>query len=45
MKKTLSLVKRAAKWYFEKTMPYNQYVWCPSGMIPYNYDRNVSKEK
>ena len=37
MKKTITLVKRAAKWYLKQTDPYTSYAWCPSGMIPYHY--------
>lgn len=37
MKKTITLVERAVKWYLKQVNPYIPYVFCPSGMIPYNY--------
>lgn len=37
MKKTITLVKRAIKWYLKQVNPYTPYAWCPSGMIPYHY--------
>lgn len=37
MKKMFTLIKRLIKWYMKQLGDYNSYVWCPSGMIPYNY--------
>lgn len=37
MMKTITLVKRAVKWYLKHVNPYTPYLCCPSGMIPYNY--------
>ena len=37
MMKTITLVKRAVKWYLKQVNPYTPYVCGPSGMIPYNY--------
>lgn len=37
MKKMFTLIKRLVKWYMKQLGDYNSYVWCPSGMIPYNY--------
>lgn len=34
----LNPLKRAAKWYLEKSAETN--MWLPSGMIPYNYIKN-----
>ena len=37
MRKTINVLKRAAKWYFANSC-YNN-AFCPSGMIPYRYDK------
>lgn len=41
MKKLLKMTKKAAKWYFEKTME-SSYA-TPSGMIPYNFYRKYNE--
>lgn len=37
MRKTINVLKRAAKWYFNHSC-YSD-AFCPSGMIPYGYEK------
>jgi hypothetical protein len=36
MKKIAKVITKAFNWYVERT---NGYYWCPSGMVPMNYNK------
>lgn len=37
MRKTINVLKKAARWYFSHAMYADAF--CPSGMIPYRYNK------